>query len=175
MGKRIIGIIILFFVLIVLFPILYDILKSNNLVEFRDKEKYNIYVVYSPNCPHCHYLFEYLDKIGIETINIQISDFANMKAYEELSKYFKGVPFIFAKVNNSFVIVSGFPSKEQDINGYFYGLETERELCKKTNGTEVFLNNNYAFCNLSGIILGNRYAIDWLINICKNYNCEVVE
>ena len=173
--KNIKGLILIFVILILIFPIIYKVVQYKEPIDTREKENYNIYVVYEPTCPHCHHLFEYLDEIDVGTINIRIPEFRKMKVYRELSRYFKGVPFIFSKVNNSFIIISGFPSKEQDIDGYFYGQYNEIELCKKANGTGVFSNDTYLFCNVSGIILGNKYAIDWLINICKNYNCEVVE
>jgi Glutaredoxin. len=175
MDRRLLVLSILFFITgILVAPYMQSIITyvSDLLTK---KEAYNIYVVYSPTCPHCTNLLEYLDKTGKLVIKVTPEEFVRMEVYKELSRYFYGVPFVFAKVNDSFIIISGYPSKQQEIDGYFYGLETEMKLCNEMNGTAFYINNNYAFCNLSGIILGNKYAIDWLIETCKIYGCEKVE
>ena len=104
MNKRLIGLAILFFLIgILVAPYMQNIITyiSDLLTK---KEVYNIYVVFSPTCPHCTNLLEYLNKTGIIVIKITPEEFARMEIYKELSKYFYGVPFIFAKVNNSFII-----------------------------------------------------------------------
>ncbi len=101
-----------------------------------------------------------------------MEDFSVMKIYRNLSKYFSGVPFIFAEVNNSLIIIEGFPAKSQDIDGYFYGKKNEENMCKEMNGTAVYINNTYMFCKVGNKILGNKYAILWLIEQCNKYGCK---
>ncbi len=136
--------------------------------------KLNIYVVYSPTCPHCHHLLEVLKEMNVSVIKILPDEFTKMEIYKNLSKYFSGVPFVFAKVNGSIIIIEGFPTKEQDVNGYYYGKDFEIKMCLKENGKPVYINNSYAFCNITGIILGNLYSLKWLINQCLKYGCEAI-
>jgi len=139
-------------------------------------ERYNIYLVFSPTCPHCENLMNFLEKERIGVESIPIEKFYVIGVYKNLSGYFNGVPFVFAKVNNTIIIIKGYPSKGQEKNGYFLGKEFEEDFCKKTNGTPVYINNTYAFCKLSeNVLLGNRYSILWLIEQCREYGCERLE
>jgi len=166
------------FILLAFFAIfiLLFLLNRENVPE-KELEKYNIYVVYSPVCPHCENLLNFLDKEGIGVEKISIEMFPVMKIFRNLSEYYRGeVPFVFAKINNTIIIIKGYPSKNQENDGYFIGKEFEEDLCKKTNGIPVYINNTYAFCKLSeNVLLGNRYAILWLVEQCKEYGCEKLE
>jgi len=154
--------------------------KTSVKSESNIKEKYNIYIVYSPTCPHCENLLNFLDREGIEIEKIPVEKFYVMKISNNLSAYFKGVPFVFAKVNNTILIISGYPSSNQERDGYFLGKDYEEKLCKEMNGTPVYINSTYAFCKIAennkySIFYGNRYSILWLIEQCKEYGCEKLE
>ncbi|RDD52478.1 hypothetical protein BA065_01405 [Nanoarchaeota archaeon NZ13-N] len=139
-------------------------------------ERYNIYLVYSPTCPHCENLIEFLETEGVGVEKISIENFYLRNTFRNLSNYFRGVPFVFAKVNDTIIIISGYPDRNQENDGYFLGKGIEEDLCIKANGTPVYINNTYSFCKLSeNVLLGNRYSILWLIEQCKEYGCEKLE
>ena len=145
-------------------------------LESNIKEKYNIYVVYSPTCPHCKNLFSFLDREGIDVKKVSIEEFSTMKIFNNLSTYFRGVPFVFARVNDTILIISGYPSSKQEKDGYFLGKDYEEGLCKEMNGTPIHINDTYSFCELSkNVFLGNKYSILWLIEQCREYGCEKLE
>jgi len=134
---------------------------------------YNIYVVYSDQCPHCRHLLEFLSSLGANVHLIRVEDFAKLSIYHNLSRYFTGVPFVFAKVNGSLVIIEGFPDASQDVDGYFYGRDYEMKLCKQMNGEPVFVNGTYWFCRLDSIrVLGNEHAIVWFLEQCRLRGCQ---
>jgi len=135
-------------------------------------KQYDIYVVYSPSCPHCENLLEFLDNNGINVTKITIDEFANTSIFPNLTKYFVGVPFVFAEVNDSLVVVIGYPSKTQEKDGYLIGRDYEENMCIKVNGTPVYINNTYQFCNITGVLVGNKYSIMWLIDQCEKYGCK---
>ncbi|AAR38884.1 NEQ029 [Nanoarchaeum equitans Kin4-M] len=160
---------LLIFVPLLLLPLLTLLMHKT---EPKHYKHYNIYVVYSPYCPHCHNLLKTLDELGIKAITIDYREFPKTPYYKFVAKYFNGVPLVFAKTKNQLIIISGYPSEIQDNNGYYYGKEYEIELCKKLGGKPVYINNSYYFCEINNTILGNRKAIEWLINICKSQGCE---
>jgi len=138
-------------------------------------KQYNIYVVYSPTCPHCKNLFEFLEKGGIGVHKLTIDIFSITPVYRELAIFFTGVPFIFAKVNNTYVIIQGYPSSNQEKDGYFMGRDFEENLCKSMNATPVYENGTYLFCRITpNILFGNRYAVLWLVEQCDRYGCEKI-
>ena len=145
--------------------------------ENKKLKKSVIYLVYSPYCPHCHHLIEYLDTKNLKDVSILKT--TNGKATYEclLKENFKwnfGVPIVFAKVNSTLIVIEGYPSVDQDVNGYFLGKEKEEDICDASEGEKFFdKNGRYLFCKLpDGTILGNKYAIDYLLKICENYTCE---
>jgi len=169
--RRIFLVSIVLLIMILAFYFIKAGVENNNI-----KEKYNIYVVYSPTCPHCKNLFSFLDREGIGVEKISVEKFYVMKVYKNLSKYFLGVPFVFAKVNDTIIVINGYPSKDQERDGYFLGKDFEEDLCIKTNGIPVYINNTYSFCKSSeNVLLGNRYSILWLVEQCKEYGCEKLE
>lgn len=138
-------------------------------------KQYNIYVVYSPTCPHCKNLFDFLEKNGIGVHKLTIDIFSITPVYRELAIFFTGVPFIFAKVNGTYIIIQGYPSSNQEKDGYFMGRDFEENLCKSMNATPVYENETYLFCRITpNILFGNRYAILWLIEQCDKYGCEKI-
>jgi len=174
--KRKYIIIIALLIVITLSLIFTRVKIENNINENNVKEKYNIYVVYSPTCPHCENLLNFLEEERIGVEKIPIENFYTMDIFNNLSKYFNGVPFVFANVNGTIIIIEGYPSKDEENNGYFIGKEFEENFCIKANGTPIYINNTYGFCELSkNVFLGNEYAILWLIEQCKKYGCKKLE
>jgi len=138
-------------------------------------KQYNIYVVYSPTCPHCKNLFNFLEKNGIGVHKLTMDIFAITPAYKDLAILFRGVPFMFAKVNGTYVIIQGYPSSNQEKDGYFMGRDFEEDLCKSMNAIPVYENGTYLFCKIApNIIFGNRYAVLWLVDQCDKYGCEKI-
>jgi len=169
--RRIFIVSIVLLITILAFYFIKTGVENNNI-----KEKYNIYVVYSPTCPHCENLLNFLDKEGIGVEKIPIEKFYVMKVYKNLSDYFSGVPFVFAKVNDTIIIITGYPSKDQERDGYFLGRDFEEDLCIKTKGTPVYINNTYSFCKSSeNVLSGNKYSILWLVEQCREYGCGKLE
>jgi hypothetical protein len=58
---------------------------------------------------------------------------------------------------------------------YFYGKDYEEKFCRENHGQPVYINGTYRFCRMGNVILGNRYAILWLIDQCNRYGCEQLE
>jgi len=138
-------------------------------------KQYNIYVVYSPTCPYCKNLFDFLEKNGIGVHKLTIDLFTITPVYRELAIFFTGVPFVFAKINGTYVIVQGYPASNQEKDGYFMGRDFEENLCKSMNAIPVYENGTYLFCKITNnVFFGNRYAIQWLIDQCERYGCEEV-
>lgn len=139
-----------------------------------------IYLIYSPVCPHCHHMMEYLREIAKEH-EIRIVETMNSSYAVYLKEKFNftwdgGVPLLFAVLSNDTLItIEGYPSVSQDVNGYFLGKEKEQELCKRWGGECVYENNEYKFCKLSnGVIVGNKYAVDRIVNLCEKYGCKEI-
>lgn len=154
---------------------------QKNTTPLQNNSKSFIYLIYSPVCPHCEHLIEYLKSFEKEK-NIVIVKTTKASKYLGVLKRFNfswdgAVPLLFGIVENkSLIAIEGYPSKEQDINGYFLGKEKEQGFCKKLNGKEVFENKEYKFCKLpNNVILGNKYAVDYLINTCKIKKCYAVD
>lgn len=152
--------------------------EKNKPIE--NAQKSFIYLIYSPTCPHCGHLMEYLKNFEGEK-NITIVKTTQTSKYFGILKKFNftwdgGVPLLFAIVKNkTLIVIEGYPSERQDVNGYFLGKEKEQTLCKRINGKEVFENGKYKFCKLpNNIILGNKYAVDYLINTCKIEKCYAI-
>jgi len=131
-----------------------------------------IYWTYSNTCPHCKNLKETLKELNYTFIAKSPEE-----TYIILSRYgYKwegGVPIVYALVNGTLIIISGYPAKIQEKNGYFYLKEEEMKLCKEMNGEPYFINGTYAFCimkktNNYTLIMGNKYAIEWLIYKIEN-------
>ena len=93
-----------------------------------------IYVIYSKTCPHCQYLLEYLRSIREPCIRFVFKEFSKLNktdiwVLQDYNISIPGVPLVFAVTSNKTVIkVMGFPSKNQDIDGYFYGMDKEMQL-----------------------------------------------
>ena len=138
-----------------------------------------IYIGYSPTCPHCHHLLEYIDSLNVEGIKI-LSTTNGRYIYDCLSKHGIrwdfGVPIMFAWFDSKLFVIQGFPSSSQDSEGYFLGKEKEIEYCKSSNGKLNYdENGRYLFCTLpNGIVLGNRNAVDYLLKKCKETACKAI-
>lgn len=142
-----------------------------------DNKSSVIYIVYSPTCPHCKHLLEHISSIETDYPNVTFFKTTNAremyKCLEEhnISWNF-GVPLVVAFTKNETYVIEGYPSKHQDNNGYFLGEDFEKNLCKHHNGTAFYKDGRYLFCILSdGKILGNRYAISYLAEICSKESC----
>jgi len=136
-----------------------------------------IYIAYSPSCPHCYHLLEYVSKLNLKNVSILTTQ-NGREVYALLKKYNYnwdfGVPIVFTEVNGKLIIIKGYPSKEQDKEGYFIGEEYERKLCESLGGKKEMSNGKYLFCWVkNNEILGNKYAIDYLINLCEENLCNI--
>ncbi len=135
-----------------------------------------IYLIYSPTCPHCHHLKEFLKTKSLTNVSIIESTDA-MKAYyclkEKNFDWNFGVPILFAYSNGKLIVIQGYPSSLQDVNGYFGGKDVEEKYCKDMNGKPVYdENKNYLYCVMNNIILGNKYSVEYLIDLCEKNFCE---
>ncbi|HIP66551.1 MAG TPA: hypothetical protein EYH09_00270 [Candidatus Nanopusillus sp.] len=136
-----------------------------------------IYIVYSPTCPHCEHLLEYISNIETKYPNVTFLKTTNAKEMNECLKEHNiswnfGVPLVVAFTKNKTYVIEGYPDKYQDINGYFLGENFERNACERSNGTAFYKDGKYLFCIFSnGRILGNKYAIEYLAEICSKESC----
>ncbi|MDN5358278.1 MAG: hypothetical protein PWP76_121 [Candidatus Diapherotrites archaeon] len=124
-------------------------------------------LVYSPTCPHCHSLMKYLDEKYPDAPILRTTDGSKIKEYlkEAGVSWDGGVPIMAVRVDGNVFVLSGFPSENQDVNGYFMGREKELSLCKGMRGTPYPNEQNYLFCILpDGKILGNKYVVDWVLS-----------
>jgi len=153
--------------------------KNQNTNQIHENKENVVYLIYSPACPHCHAMIEYLKNYENE---IKIVKTTQPKKYlSYLYKNFNfswdgGVPLLFGIVENkTLIVIQGYPAKGQEKNGYFLGKEKEQKICENMNGEKIMINGDYKFCELpTGVILGNKYAIDYLINTCKTKGCTVI-
>ncbi len=111
----------------------------------------DVVLVGDPTCPHCINLKRYLEEYNIPYMEVSRSE--GFRIVRELNLSWDGsVPLLIAKN----MVVLGFPSKNQEVNGLF---PQEEELCKRL-GTPVYENNVYQYCVLKdGKILGNVNVI----------------
>jgi len=140
-----------------------------------------VYLIYSPVCPHCNHMKEYLHKIAKEH-RIRVVETMNTSYALYLKEEFNftwdgGVPLLFAVLkNNTLIVIEGYPSLSQDVNGYFLGMEKEQEICKHWGGESIYENGEYKFCKLpNNVIVGNKYAVNYLVDACKNNGCKRIE
>jgi hypothetical protein len=138
-----------------------------------------VYLIYSPICPHCHHMIEYLQTFENEIKIVKTTDsskYANYLLERFNFSWDRGVPLLFGIVENkTLIVIEGYPAEQQEKDGYFLGKEKEQEICEKLKGEKVFVNGDYRFCRLpNGIIMGNKYAVDYLINICKTKGCSAI-
>lgn len=171
-----------------LIGILILIIFSVALIQFEHKNKSNcileltnqstLYLIYSPSCPHCHALIEYLDTIKTQAFIFKTTQFYYATCLENLGlKWNGGVPLLFGILeNNSIIAIQGYPTSSQEVNGYFLGMEKEIEICENANGEKVYSKDGkYLFCRLpNGFILGNKYAVDYLIKTCEESKCKKI-
>lgn len=153
--------------------------KNQNTSPIQEDKENVIYLIYSPLCPHCHYMIEYLKKYENE---IKIIKTTEPKKYiDYIFEHFNfswdgGVPLLFGIVKNkTLIVIQGYPTQQQENNGYFLGKEKEQKLCENLNGEKIVINEDYKFCKLpNGVIIGNKYAVDYLINMCKTKGCAEI-
>ena len=138
----------------------------------------NAVIIYSESCPHCHALIRYLEeKNAFEELNIVKTTDASpyIPLLAKMGINFSGVPtfIMYAPEMNipsavktaPFIVIVGFPSNNQNKNGYFMGKEKELEYCQGMRGTPYYENNTYLFCVLpDGTVLGNEHAINWIMS-----------
>lgn len=149
----------------------------SNTSNFSSKNPSVIYIAYSPSCPHCYHLLEYVSELNLKNVSI-IQTQNGREVYTLLKKYNYswdfGVPIVFTRVNGSLIVIKGYPSKDQDREGYFIGKEYEERLCESLGGKKEMSNGKYLFCWIEdNEILGNKYAIDYLINLCEKNLCKI--
>ncbi len=134
------------------------------------KRDYAGILVYSPTCPHCENLRAYLQKKYPNAPILETTDAAKIQPYldEANVNWQGGVPIMAIDVNGKIYVISGFPAKFQDKNGYINGKEWEEGLCRGVHGTFYPSDKNYLFCiRPDGEIIGNEHAIDWIMSKIK--------
>lgn len=130
-------------------------------------EKYIGVLVYSPTCPHCENLRAYLHSKYPNAPIFETTDAAKIRPYldEANVNWQGGVPIMAVKVNGKIYVISGFPAKFQDKNGYINGKDWEEGLCRGVHGKFYPSERNYLFCiRPDGEIIGNEHAIDWIMH-----------
>ncbi len=133
--------------------------------------KGSIYLVYSLTCPHCTHLKESLPS-GINITYISINSEKVKEISDKLPKWKGGVPLMVCFRNQSPLVMLGYPAKSQDKEGYFYGEKEEKAICEEYNGTKILENGKYKYCILpSGYMMGNKYALNEIINAYKKGEC----
>jgi len=142
---------------------------------FPNKKALPIYIIYSPTCPHCENLINTLKEKGINVYLISIYDVNRVNLPIEVRSKLEGVPLVFAKVNGTFLYIVGYPAKVQENNGYFESKKYEENYCKSINGKPYYENRTYKFCwQSNNTILGNEYAIEWLVAQCEKGYCSYI-
>jgi hypothetical protein len=136
-----------------------------------------VYIVYSPTCPHCHTLIEYVRKAGRD-VNV-ITTTGSSAVAEVFSEYGVswdyGVPVMFGLADDSLILLRGFPSDSQFRNGYLVSKEYEQNLCALQNGTAAGNSESYKFCILGGgQMMGNAYSADAVLSFCEERVCEFI-
>lgn len=136
-----------------------------------------VYVVYSPTCPHCHTLIEYVRR---EDRNVNVITTTDSSAVAEVFSEYGiswdyGVPVMFGTVNDTMILLKGFPSDSQFRNGYFMSKDYEENLCGLQNGTAIGDGSDYRFCILSdGQMMGNAYSADAVLSFCEERVCDFI-
>ncbi len=138
-----------------------------------------IYLIYSSFCPHCHYMMSYLEDMhdkypSISVVKIEDgSEYAKYLEDHYGYKWDGGVPLLFGILRNgTLILIKGYPTDSQEKNGYFMGKEYEKKMCDNMKGEKIYLNNEYSFCKLpNGVILGNKYAVNYLLTLCQEQGC----
>jgi hypothetical protein len=133
-----------------------------------------VYIAYSEICPHCHTLIKYIQSkqstVKVFTTTQGVAFKPTLDSYG--IKWSFGVPIMFAIADGEFMGIEGFPAESQEVDGYFMGKEFEQQLCQSQGGQPHLENGDYRFCELpSGFFLGNKYSVDYIINICENTQC----
>lgn len=139
-----------------------------------------VYLLYSPTCPHCHAMIEYIEskRMGVKLIKtMETSKYAKYLMANCSFKWDGGVPLLFAVLKNGTLIaIEGYPAKSQEKNGYFMGKEYEINMCNKLKGTPIYENGEYRFCKLPNkAILGNKYAVDYVLLTCEEAKCIKID
>ncbi len=136
-----------------------------------------VYLIYSPTCPHCKALIKYIDNTNVNVSIIKTRDGKYGSYLKQFNFSWNGaVPLLFGILkNNTAIIIQGYPSEGQEKNGYFMGMEYEIKICENLNGEKIYENGKYLFCKLpTGVIMGNKYAVDYLLKICEREACEEI-
>ncbi len=150
---------------------------GNETVESQKSFASKVYLIQSPTCPHCKAIIKYLDSVDF---NVSIIKTTSGEYGKYLKKYnFSwngGVPLLFAILeNNTLIAIQGYPTESQEKNGYFIGKEYEMNMCNSLDGKMTFKNGEYQFCKLpNGVILGNKYAVDYLLELCEKNLCKEI-
>ena len=134
-------------------------------------EKDVVYIIFSPTCPHCHSLIDYVESKNTGLPIVKTTEGGKYVKFLESHgvKWDGGVPLLFVLLKNETLIaVNGYPAESQEKDGYFYGMDYEKSMCEKMNGEPFYENGEYKFCKLpNGMILGNKYSVDYVIELCE--------
>lgn len=148
-------------------------IKGSGIQDFGTGNSF-VYLVYSPSCPHCHALINYLKgrEEGLRVVTTTDGAWAARVLGKYGLNWNGGVPVLFAVSGSEITAIQGFPAGSQDKGGYFMGLEYEKALCESGSGTPVLNGSEYLYCRQAdGFLLGNRFSVDYLINKCLQGNC----
>ena len=169
------GLIAAAFILVAALSISFVVVRTESetpTTEPRDGS--HIYLVSSETCPHCITLKEYLYSKDTEVDIIETTEAVTvdsiLKSYG-LNWNF-GVPLLFAVTDSGIMVISGFPSGGQNIDGYFMGHDYELQLCGSSGGEQFSSEGIYRFCTMkTGFTLGNVYSVDNLLEVCETQDC----
>jgi len=146
--------------------------EDTPLIEPRDGS--HIYLVSSETCPHCVTLKEYL--YSKET-QVNIIETTEKNLVDSILKshglnWNFGVPLLLAVTDSEIIVISGFPSGGQNVDGYFLGHDYELQLCESSGGEQFSSGGVYKFCTMrTGFTLGNIYSVDNLLETCETQDC----
>ena len=164
-----------------LFLMLSGCVSSNKDVIGNVNANNTLYLIYSPTCPHCHALINFLKKELNNHEDIKVILIKDGTKYANLFTSYNyswsgGVPLLFAILsNNTFIAIKGFPTSQQNSDGYLISKSYEIRMCDSLHGRKVYTDGTYYYCIMpTGEISGNEYAIRYLLKLCEDVGCKKV-
>ncbi|NPA86722.1 MAG: hypothetical protein GXO00_01820 [Candidatus Diapherotrites archaeon] len=112
-------------------------------------------LVADPLCPHCQNLERYLHEMNLSYTLVDRETAMNILAERNIP-WNEAIPLLIGEN----VVVLGFPSKSQEIYGFF---PREENLCLSLGGTPHYECNRYQYCVLpGGMLLGNKRVLEYI-------------
>ncbi|MBR9680991.1 MAG: hypothetical protein GOU98_04180 [Candidatus Altiarchaeota archaeon] len=148
---------------------------SNGVFDFEKNPSISstIYFVYSPTCPHCHELANYLKTLNL-SVNVKAvtnGKFLQTFLQNDGITWRYGVPILVGISETKVIAIEGYPDATQILDGYFVSQSYEQTLCTNQGGFENGFP--YDFCNLpNGFLLGNQNSVNYLLDYCSENECK---